>query len=246
MRCESLRRWIESHNGRLPKRGDKLACGFGIGPWLYKQRDQLKSQRLEGVQISALDDAAPGWRINMALSPESLCKRPSATELERENRFTLILGKAAALVAKLGRFPCHNGVDNKNDPVAKWLGNLQRRESCGRLSVERVQRLDHTLPGWRRGNLSDELEQQWQNALAAFVAQVKVLGRPPSDPDPSAEWMTRQRSSLKQGRLHEGRERCLNEAVPGWNKRSSRRESGQRTDESERTCLPDVSKEAGI
>ena len=246
MRCESLRCWIESHNGHLPKRGDKLPCGFGIGSWLYKQFNQLKGQRLEGYQISALDDAAPGWRSTIALSPESLCKRPSATELERENRFTLSLGEAVALVDELGRFPVLNGMSTQFDRVANWLIKQRRAESCGRLSVERAQRLDHTLPGWRRKNLSDELERQWQNALAAFIAQVKELGRPPSNPDPSAKWMSHQRRLRKQGRLHEDRERFLDEAVPGWNKCSSRRESEQMNDESESTGLPDVSKEAGI
>ena len=246
MRVQSLRHWIESHNGHLPKRGDKLPCGFGIGSWLCRQVTQLKGQRLEGVQISALDDVAPGWRSDIALSPESLHKRPSATELEREKRFTLSLGEAVALVDELGRFPALNSMGTQFDRVANWLTLQRRRESCGRLSVERAQRLDHTLPGWRRNNQSDELEQQWQNALAAFIARVKELGRPPSEPDPSAKWMFHQRKLRKQGRLHEGRERCLNEAVPGWNKRASRRESERRIDESESTGLPDVSKQAAI
>ena len=242
-RCQSLRRWIETHSGYLPKQGDKLPCGFGIGGWLHNQRKHLQSQRLEEARIGALDNAAPGWRSMLALSSESLHKRLNAIELEHENRFTENLREAAAFVAEFGRLPRANGVCAKKDRLPMWLTHQRRFASLGKLSIERAQRLDHTLPGWRR-DFSDEMEEQWQNALACLVARVKELGRLPTGP--SAKWMHRQRKVLREGRMSESRERALSAAVPGWNKCSSSLESEQRMDECDSTVSPAVSEQAGI
>ena len=246
MRCQSLRRWIQTHNGSLPGDDDKLPCGFGIGRWLRHQRKELLRQRLEGDQIGTLDDAAPGWRSMIALRPASLQKCPIAIELERENHYTVNLRKAAAFVAEFGRLPRRNGKDPDNDRLASWV-TLQRRNEChGILSIERAQRLDNTLPGWRKVEPSHELEQRWQATLARFVAQVKELGRLPTGTGPFVKWIKLQRKHLREGKLHEGREGALNEAVPGWKSTSSRRESEQPTDQCESTGLTARSKYAGI
>ena len=245
MRCKLLRRWIQTHNGSLPGADDKLPCGFGIGMWLYRQRKKLQSQRLEGDQIGALDDAAPGWRSTIALRPESLQKYPNPKELKLENRFTANLGEAASFAAKVGRLPHWNG-DVDNDRLANWVSRQRRLESLGILSIERAQRLDNTLPGWRKVQPSHVLEQRWQTTLAMFVAQVKELGRLPTGTGPSVEWIYLQRKLLREGKLHEGREGALNEAVPGWKLRSSKRASEQTTDQCESTGLIARSKQAGI
>ena len=242
-RLQSLRRWIEMHGGHLPESGDTLPCGFQIGKWLYQQRGKLQRQRLEAVRIGELDSVAPGWRSSVALSSENLHKRPSATEIELENRFTEHLREAAASVAEFGRFPRVDGMCAAKDRVASWLKNQRTNVSVGKLSNDRAQRLDNILPGWRT-DATDDLEQQWQNALASLVARVKELGRLPTANCPSANWIRWQRRVSKQGKLNEDRERALNEAVPGWNKRTSRRESKERTDECESTS-PAVRKQAG-
>ena len=246
LRCQSLRRWIQTHNGSLPGDDDKLPCGFGIGKWLYDQRNKLQSQRLEGDQIGALDDAAPGWRITIALRPESLQKYPNAIELRRENLFTANLKEAAAFVATVGRLPQCTGKDPDSDRLAYWVAAQRRNESLGMLSFERAQRLDITLPGWRKVEPSHELEQQWQASLAGLVARVKELGRLPTGTEPSVKWIYLQRKHLREGKLHEGREGALNEAVPGWKSRSSKRESQQITEQCESTGLIAGSKQAGI
>ena len=246
MRCQLLCRWIQTHNGSLPGGDDKLPCGFGIGKWLYFQRKQLRSQQLEGDRIVALDDAAPGWRDTIALMPESLQKYPSATDLERENRYTAHLKEAAAFVAKVGRLPRYSGKDANNDRLASWVAKQRRSESLGMLSIERARSLDHALPGWRKGEHSHQLEQQWQASLARLVARVKELGRLPTGSETSAQWMCLQRKHLREGKLHEGREGALNEAVPGWKSTSSKRESEQMTDKCESTGLTAGSKQARI
>ena len=243
-RCQSLRCWVETHSGYLPKKGINLPCGFGIGAWLHNQRKQLQSQRLDGVRIAALDDAAPGWRITIDLSSDSLHKRPSATELELENRFTVNLREATALVAEFGRLPRANGLCAKKTRLASWLSHQRRCASLGKLSIERAQRLDHSLPGWRTDIGSDEMVGQWQDALASLVARVKELGRLPTGP--SARWMYEQRRALREGRLCESREIALSEAVPGWKKPSRRRERQERTDACDSTGLPAVRERAGI
>ena len=246
LRCQSLRRWIQTHNGSQPGADDKLPCGFGIGKWLCFQRKKLRSQRLEGEQIGALDDAAPGWRSTIALRPESLLKCPNAIELKRENLFTANLREAAALVAKVGRLPRWNGKHPDNDRLASWVTVQRRNEPLGMLSIERVQRLDNTLPGRRNVETSHGLEQRWQASLERFVARAEELGRLPTGTEPSALWMYQQRKYLKQGKLHEGREGALNEAVPGWKLTSSKRESEQMVDQCESTGLTAESKQAVI
>ena len=226
----------------MPTEDNKLPCGFSIGTWLTRQRTQLRNQRLEGDQICALDNAAPGWRSSIDLSPEGLHKRPTAIELERDEKFTAGLRQAAAYFAEHGRFPPLNSMARGHayNQIATWIAEKRKFELWGRLSIERVQQLDHSLPGWRKSDVSDEREQRWQDAFADLVARVKELGRLPTSPDPSARWMYRQRTSLKHGRLHEDRLRAVNEAIPGWNKVSSRRESVQRTDVLKSSVKPAV------
>ena len=243
-RCQSLRHWIETHNGSLPKHGDKLPCGFDIGGWLYRQRMRQQSQRLEGTRIGALDDAAPGWRSTVFLSPEGLHKRPNITEPKRDHQFTARLSVAAALVSELGKLPRNSGMSSNEDQVAGWIAHQRRNALRGTLSIERAQRLDRTLPGWRMEGVPDKGSRRWHNALASLVARVKELGHLPSGA--SAQWMYKQRRALALGKLQEGRERALNEAVPGWNKLSSRRKSVKRTNGFESTGLPAVSGQAGI
>ena len=233
------------HSGFLPKLGDKLPCGFGIGGWFYNQRMQLQRQRLEGDRIGALDNAAPGWRSMIALTSKSLHKQPTATELEHENRYTENLREAVAFVAEFGRLPRVNGLCAKTDRLAKWLASQRSCASFGKLSIERAQSLDHNLPGWRM-EFTDEMMGQWQKALASLVARVKELGRLPTGNSPSAQWMYRQRKALTQGKLCESRERALSEAVPGWNNHSSRLERKQRIDECDSTGSLAVSNQAGM
>ena len=245
-RFQSLRHWIEEHNGYLPTHEDRLPCGFYIGAWLSYQRLQLRRQRLERVRICMLDDAVPGWRKTIAVSSKSLCKRPNATELENENRFTENLREAAALVAELGKSSRKNNMGINNDRLALWLSKLRWVEKLGILPIERVQLLDHTLPGWRKENILDKQERRWQNALVAYIARVKELGRLPTGLDPYARWMCTQRMAFKQDKLHGDRERALSDAVPGWKNFSRGRGSEQRTDEREATDVPAVTEQAGI
>ena len=182
---------------------------------MHHQRNRLKSQRLESTLIGALDDAAPGWRSTIVLSPEGLHKRPSATELSRESQFTANLRDIAAFVTELGRLPRKNDMRDNEHRLATWISDQRRNALSGILSIERAQRLDRTLPGWRLEGMPDQGSRRWQNSLASFVAQVKELGRLPTGP--SAKWMYRQRRALEMGKLQEGRERALNDAVPGWN-----------------------------
>ena len=192
------------------------------------------------------DERWPGWRKTITVCSETLNKHPDDTEVEPRRRFTEHLKEAAALVAELGRPARKNNMGINNDRLASWLVHLRWDESCGRLSIERVQRLDHILPGWRKEDILDEQERRWQNALVAYIARVKELGRLPTGLDPCATWMLRQRRAFKQGRLYEGRERALNDAMPGWEKFSRRRGSEQRTDERETTNVPAMSEQAGI
>ena len=229
-RCQALRHFVETHSGHLPKPPDTLPCGFHIGHWLSFQRKLLKRQRLEGVRICALDDAAPGWRSSIAVSPEGLHKRLTAAELEEEDRFTANLRDVAAFVAEHGSIPRDSKMGTATDHLAVWLVSQRRQVATGRLSVERVQHLDHTVPGWRKGQGGGEGGRRWQDSLASLAARVKELGRLPIGSERSAQFMRMQRYKLKQGSLSEDRVRALDEAVPGWNEWSRRRLNEQSTD----------------
>ena len=73
-----------------------------------------------------------------------------------------------------------NDMGINNDRLASWLRHQRWDESRGILPIERVQRLDHILPGWRKEGILDEREQRWQNALVAYMARAKELGRLPT------------------------------------------------------------------
>ena len=186
------------------------------------QCKHLQNQRLEEVQIGELDKAAPGWRSTIALSPEKMQKRPNAREIEHDNRFMTFLNEAAVLVAENGGMLRKGELATNKNRVANWLAHQRNKKSMGTLPFERIQRLDHTLPGWQNADYTCELERRWPASLASLVARVKELGRLPRGMDPSAKWLCGQKAIFKEGRLRKDRERALNEAVPGWNTLSSR------------------------
>ena len=133
-----------------------------------------------------LDDAAPGWRRTIALSPEKLHTLPHSTELEHGTRVPANFREAAESVDNVG---------TNNDRVATGLADPRK----------------------------NSLERQWQASLAILVAEVKKLGRLPTKRSVSTTWMYTQQEAFRKGRMYEGRERALNEALPGWNKHSKRR-----------------------
>ena len=165
-RCQSLRVWVNANTGKLPKYDETLPCGFLVGVWLFKQRGRLAKGRLEQVQISDLDDAAPGWRSEIVTIPESLHKHPSTTELDRNEAYHAIMRELAAFIAEYGRFPRCGGVPDTDEYwLGKWLVKQRSVQSRGRLSTERAESLDSTVPGWRNGVSLSQREQRWRDSL---------------------------------------------------------------------------------
>lgn len=54
--------WVAEHNGALPTAREHDGVGAGIGRWLVRQRQLLRSQRLDVDRLGELDAALPGWR----------------------------------------------------------------------------------------------------------------------------------------------------------------------------------------
>ena len=176
----------------------------------------LAKQRLEKVQISLLDDVVPGWRIKVATIPENLYKRPNTRELDRQVTYHAHVKDLATFIAEHGRFPCNSATEHDELQLGGWISAQRMSQSHGKLSAERSELLDRTVPGWQNRTLLSLREQQWQNSLAELKAITSELGRLPHTRTPSGLWMHGQRRTLRKGALSKDHELALDAAVPSW------------------------------
>ena len=176
----------------------------------------LAKQRLEKVQISLLDDVVPGWRMKVATIPESLYKRPNTRELDRKVTYHVHVKDLATFIAEHGRFPCNSATENDELQLGCWISAQRMSQSHGKLSAERAELLDCTVPGWQNRTVLSLREQQWQNSLAELKAITSELGRLPSTRTPSGVWIQGQRRTFRKGTLSKDHELALDAALPSW------------------------------
>ena len=184
---------------------------------MWTQKCKLLNLRLQTDQIHELDVAAPGWRDG-SVDRENLKKYPSINELEQKDAFLASLSALNAFMSTHNRFPAQSSSRSEHEcRMAGWLSSCRCRDRNGRLVLERAKLLDETVPGWRHPELLSLIySKRWEVQLAAVVTFKNDFGRLPKWREPLGNWMIKQRSLLKAGKLIDSRESALDAAVPGW------------------------------
>jgi hypothetical protein len=119
---------------------------------------------------------------------------------------------------------CNTPADpDGNVQLARWVRTQRQQRSDGRLSEERIARLD------RIGFIWDALDAQWQEMFAALVEYKSEHGNcnvPCYWPKnlKLADWVKRQRAARKRGTLAPDRESQLTQLGFEWNRASNSRD----------------------
>ncbi|SHU03046.1 DEAD/DEAH box helicase [Mycobacteroides abscessus] len=97
------------------------------------------------------------------------------------------------------------------EPQYSWLSNQRRAFHAGKLSDDRIKRLE-ALPGWGWNTVDDQWEEKFQE-VSRHAQLTGNVSFPRGEPQYS--WMARQRRAFHAGKLSDDRIKRL-EAFPGW------------------------------
>jgi len=126
-----LHRYVDVHGSSSPPQGAKID-GFLIGSWVDSRRTEYRRGLLSAERVARLEAEFPDWRWNV-----------------RDAMFTTGL-------AHLRRYVAANGTSNarRRDvidgfPIGTWVQSRRTDYRKGRLSAERIRRLETEFPDWR-------------------------------------------------------------------------------------------------
>jgi hypothetical protein len=125
--------------GRLPTASGKTRRERALGGWLHRRRQDAAADTLSAAYRDALS-AIPSWDV------------PSTQKADNEARWDRRLTELTEYRAAGNDWPRHKGFATEEERVlGVWL-HVQRislRE--GKLGVDRIKRLEVSVPGWREG-----------------------------------------------------------------------------------------------
>ncbi|MCZ4538370.1 helicase associated domain-containing protein [Gordonia terrae] len=132
---DHLRRYAATHGTSNPRQHDVID-DFPIGQWAANRRADYRTGRLPADRISLFDNEFPDWQWN----PQDAA---SAAAFE-------------AGVAHLHRYRVVHGTSNPRQrdvidgfAIGQWVANRRADYRRGRLSADRVRRLETEFPNWR-------------------------------------------------------------------------------------------------
>lgn len=176
--------------------------GYPLGQWVSAQRRSYRSGKLSPERVARLE-ALPGWSWHVL-------------DAKWEEGF----GELLRHVEVEGTAVVRKGyvVPETGYPLGKWASNQRNNFRSGKLSPERVARLE-ALPGWSWYVLDDK----WEEGFAELLRHATVNGTAdvtksyvvPESGYPLGQWTREQRTSYRRGKLSPERMARL-EAVPGW------------------------------
>ncbi len=187
---------VREGDARVPAR--YVQDSYQLGRWATVQRTTYRRGQLSGERIERLQ-ALSGW----AWDPMDTAWDEGFAHLER---FATREGHA--------RVPGSHIEDGYR--LGQWVGVQRRGYRQGRLSGERVVRLE-VLPGWAW----DPIETEWENGFsqlerfATREGHARVPARYVEDAYRLGQWVTKQRMTYRKGQLSGERIERL-QALPGW------------------------------
>jgi len=171
---------------------------FKLGQWVSVQRRAKKKEQLSKDKIQCLE-ALPKWSWD-------------PLEDDWEEAFALL----KTYVAREGDALVPQGYKEGKFNLGTWVSNQRRAKNKGKLSKDRIQRLE-ALPKWSW----DRLEDDWEEAFAllkTYVARegdARVSAACKEGEFKLGQWVRIQRYNKKQGKLSKDKIQRL-EALPGW------------------------------
>ncbi|ASR05593.1 helicase associated domain-containing protein [Gordonia rubripertincta] len=126
-----LHRYVAAHGTSLVPR-HAVIDGFAIGVWVDLGRSQYRENRLPAPRVIQLETEFPDWRWNVY---------DSAFEegIAHLHRYVAAHGTSSA--------PRTATIDNFK--IGLWVANRRKGFRSGRLSAERVTRLETEFPDWQ-------------------------------------------------------------------------------------------------
>lgn len=201
----ALRRF-EQREGHTLVPNNHYEDGQRLGYWVGRCRRQHARGTLGAINQAALE-AIPNWRWttpNQRVKSGPQLVTPAWLAMYRLVE-SFCAREGHALVP-------HTHTEGGRD-LGGWVGNARNAFRRGGLHAEAVALLER-LPGWTW----DPKGEQWQRGLETLVVFSRAHGHlnPSSRDFPVlAEWVKRQRSQYRTGRLSAERTALL-EALPGW------------------------------
>ena len=130
-----LRRYAATHGTSNPRQHDVID-DFPIGQWAANRRADYRTGRLPAGRVSLIDNEFQDWQWN----PQDAA---SAAAFE-------------AGVAHLHRYEAVHGTSSPRQrdvidgfAIGQWVANRRADYRRGRLSADRVRRLETEFPNWR-------------------------------------------------------------------------------------------------
>lgn len=208
-----LERWVATFGHADPRGGD-LVDGFDIGKWVSKQRSRISG--------NSYLDKRRGRVREESLSPARVARLralPGWVDHTREAMWENGYQRLLDYVEANGTLPAQQLVLDDGFTIGGWVATQRERYRRGRLSRERVARLEE-IACWTWEPLADAWRRAYDilRGFAGGHPPVRGLLRIPiervEDFDLNA-WATNQRRDHAAGRLAQERVELL-EAVPGW------------------------------
>ena len=174
--------------------------GLRLGMWVNTQRSAYKAGKLSEERIARLETLT-GWGWDAR---------------DYDERWNTNFAALEAFVEREGSARVPHGHSEGGLRLGQWVGKQRSKCSEGKLSEERVARLE-ALPGWE-WRARDE---RWDATFAALAAFVKRKGhaRVPAvhleGEFRLGQWVSVQRATYRGGKLSKERIARL-EALPGW------------------------------
>ena len=161
----------------------------GLGKWVSRRRGEFKAGKLSDERIARLDSIGFVWDM---LEQEWLDRFNELTDYKAENG------------------DCN--VPQCQDSLGRWVSSRREEFKAGKLSDERIARLDSIGFAW------DLNEQEWLDRLDELTNYKAARGdcNVPMSQGSLGEWVGNQRQSYKKGRMSQERVDLLESIGFGW------------------------------
>ncbi|MFI8771872.1 helicase [Gordonia sp. CNJ-863] len=199
-----LHRYTAVHGTSSPAR-DATIDGFAIGWWVVNRRAECRRGRLSAERIRRLETEFPGWVWNV-----------------RDAMFDVG-------VTHLRRYAAVHGTSNAGEgdvidgfEIGTWVASRRADYRKGRLSAERIARLESEFPDWRWLPQDEAFAAAFETGLSHLRRYVSAHGtsqipqRDVIDGFPIGIWVATRRADYRKGRLSAERIRRIETEFSDW------------------------------
>jgi len=202
---DAVAAYAAEHGHTNPPGGEQTDDGRSLASWVTAQRQARSKGKLSAERCRRLE-ALPGWSWNLA-------------EARWEENFVAL---AAFAATHRSCDPPPDYVSSTGASIADWLRGVRRAARAGRLSTERLKRLQ-SLPGWSPE--TRRFDAAWDENYDQLVAYADEHGHAaPGQHYRTASgmalghWVSNQRAAYRTGRMARDFPDRIGrlEALPGW------------------------------